>query len=101
MCSPFSTVTWPDTIVARIPIERCSMRWAPVGRSSTILGIEGAILAGSSTFRSAMKPSHRSPRPRRPQARAGANVISRVMGLILTAVATTGVLEGIDAHFGL
>lgn len=32
---------------------------------------------------------------------AGASVISRVMGLILTAVATTNVLTGLSGYFGL
>ena len=32
---------------------------------------------------------------------AGASIISRVMGLILSAVAVANVLTGIEAHFGL
>ncbi|MGB1131011.1 MAG: MarC family protein [Haloferula sp.] len=30
----------------------------------------------------------------------GASIISRVMGLILAAIATDNVLEGVSAHFG-
>jgi len=54
--------TLPPMIVARMPVDFCLSLRAPVGRSCSMVGISGAIVAGSKMLRSAIQPCRNRPR---------------------------------------